>query len=94
MRGQGEEEEGGRMIQQVAGRGSMWGRGGRRVGLGRAQGRTGGRGRGGGYPSALRTQGPERAAIADPGARKPPGAEALGKTISWNRPPREDRAPI
>ena len=21
------------------------------------------------------------------------GAEALGKTISWNRPPREDRAP-
>ena len=45
-------------------------------------------------PSALPTQGAERAATADPGARKAPGAEALGKTISWNRPPTEDWAPI
>ena len=72
MRGQGEEEGGGRMSQQVAGWGSMWGGGGG-AGLGRAQGRrTGGRGRGGGDPSALWTQGPERATIADPGARKAP----------------------
>ena len=81
------------MGQQVAERGSMWGGGGG-DGLGRAQRRrTGGRGRG-----SLSTT--DLGAGADcncrswceegPRAR----AEALGKTISWNRPPREDRAPI
>ena len=85
IRGQDEEEGGGRTSQQVAGRGSIGG---------------GGTGGDGGWVGAC----PRAEDIYGPRGRSGPqvpilvrqrprfGAETLGKTISWNRPPRADRA--
>ena len=43
----------------------------------------------------MNDEGAERAASDDPGARTAPRrGETSGKTISWNRPPREDRGTI
>ena len=108
MRGQDEEEGGGRMSQQVAGRGSMWGRGGgggsahrylgEEAGIGSGEGGGGEGGWVGACPRAkdrYRPRGRSGLQVPIPVRGRPrAGAETSGKTNSWNRPPREDRATI